>query len=124
MIDHDVYIESVFFGLYRNWNLEPCLKVGGIIILADEVPGSLLSLFNEVNQRVKVHINEKIYAGLDEIKKFVSKYDDSELLTIKELEYYLGYRFTLGTKNGIKEACGSEGVWFLNNSIKIEEHRI
>ena len=124
MIDHDVYIESIFFGMYRNWNLEPCLKVGGIVILADEVPGSLLSVFEEAKDRIRVHANEKVYTGVDEIKQYVSKYQDDELLKIRELEYYIGYRFTLNTKDEIRWACGSEAVWFLNNSIKIEEHRI
>ena len=122
-MEYDVYNESVFFGLYRNWNLEPCLKTGGIVIFGIEKPGNLITVLNN-DDRIRVHVNDTIYTGVEDIQEYVKKYDEKTILKFKEFEWRTGYRFTIDTKDRIRQISGSEAVWFLDNRIKVEEFRI
>ena len=121
--EYDVYVESVFFGLYRNYNLEPCLKTGGIVIFGLTKPGNLITIGDE-EDRVRVHVNDKVYIGTEEITLYIVKYGQNSILPLKFFEDRIGYRFTVHTKEKMKEMAGSEAIFFLDNRIKVEEYRM
>ena len=122
-MEYDIYIESIFFGLYRNWNLEPCLKTGGIVIFGKERPGNLITALGD-NNRIIFHVNVNVYTGVESIRNYIKKYEEKEILKIGEFENRIGYRFTILTRKHIKDITGSEGIWFLDRKIKVEECRI
>lgn len=118
-MEYDVYIESVFFGLFRNWNLEPCLKVGGIVIFASMLAGKL-TIYDE-DDRIRTHINSNVYCGVDDIREGIKKYPDNLILNFEEFQNRIGYRITDVTRNLMREKTGSEAMWFLDRKLKVEE---
>ena len=120
---YDVYIESVFFSLFRNWNLEPCLKMGGIVIFGMSTHTNVVSISAMDNERdrIRTHINYDVYTGINEITRNIVKYQPNLILNFKEFENRIGYTFTPYTKHKIKEVTSSEGIWFLNRKIKVEK---
>lgn len=123
MIECDVYIATVFLSLYRNWNLEPCLKIGDLEIYGNEKKGNLITIQGDLT-RLGISVEDSCYCGDDVILEYLEKTLIEKELNMIEFQDHIGYRFTLDTKQQIYEMTASEGLWFLKEFITIQEYRM
>lgn len=116
--NYDIYMEISFTALY--------LRQGGITSIPTLKRGFLVlwlqcfepDLIEPDGTGIAVDFAKNEIHGVKSCKEYADM--DKDLLSWKELEKIIGYRFTLHGKKRIMKEIGCNGIWFDGSKYKFE----